>query len=87
MFKLNQEQGKPDKIGLNPNQVLVSNSKLSISTLKETISSFTAVIPVTISQATESSAFQVSESFAKHYGRTKPEDFLYDGISQKTGVI
>ena len=24
MFKLNQEQGKPDKIGLNPNQDLVS---------------------------------------------------------------
>lgn len=47
MFKLNKEQGKPDKTGLKPNQVWYSNAKPFLNTLKETLSSAITMILVT----------------------------------------
>lgn len=47
MFKLNQEQGKPDKTGLKPNQVWYPNVKSFLSTPKETINSAITMIIVT----------------------------------------
>lgn len=82
MFKLNQEQGKPDKTGLKPNQVWYPNAKSFLSTPKETISSAITMVIVTHILSLRV-VFTHSLNLFANSGKTETGDFFCVQISQK----